>query len=65
MNKIKISKKVLKDIRTTTIILDIFAIILLITQIIIKDVSYVAHILLILLNIFIFLLKPNDEEPNS
>ena len=65
MDKIKIDKKVLKDIKIATIVLDVFAVMLLVTQIIIKDVSYVAPILLILLNIFIFLLKPIKKEPKN
>ncbi len=39
----------------SVIALDIFAIILLIIQIIIRDITYPLHIILILFNIFIFI----------
>lgn len=56
------SKKNLKIYRTILICIDIVAIFQLIIQIMFKDFTYVNHIMLIILNIILFTIKPNEES---
>ncbi len=60
MNKVK-----LKTYRSILIVIDVLAIIQLIVQIIYKEMTYVNHILLIILNIVLFTIKSNDEGPKN
>lgn len=53
--RIKIYKKVM-------IGLDILALVVLVLQIIAKDVSYSSYVLLILCNVLVFVIKPNKED---
>lgn len=59
------NKKKIRIYRLILIGIDVFAIIQLIIQIIFKELTYVNHILLIILNIILFTIKPNGEEPKN
>ncbi len=59
------NKNKLKVYRNILILIDVLAIIQLIIQITFKEITYVNHILLIILNIVLFTIKPNDEEPKN
>ena len=63
MNKefLQIDMKTLKSLKIFIILLDILAGILLVLQIKMNSISYALHILLILLNIIIFILKPKKS----
>ncbi len=59
------NKKKLKIYRSILLVIDVLAIIQLIIQIIFKEMTYLNHILLIILNIILFTIKPNDKEPKN
>ena len=63
MNKefLQIDMKTLKSLKIFIILLDILAGILLVLQIKMNSISYALHILLILLNIIILILKPKKS----
>ena len=62
MNNLYISSTNLKKIRIGIIALDVFAVLLLIFQIIFNEISYFIHILLIILNIIVFIIKPEKKS---
>lgn len=64
MNKdtFRLDKKTIRSFRISVIILDVFAIFLLILQILFNQKSYVIHIILVFLNIIVFLLKPKKDS---
>lgn len=62
INEYEQSMKNLKMLRKVMIGMDIFAIFVLILQIIIKDVSYSSYIVLILCNIITFCVKPKKDK---
>lgn len=55
-------KRSMKILRTLMIILDVLALILLVLQILIKDITYWSYVILILCNIITFMVK---VEPNK
>lgn len=65
MVMMQMSKNKLKIYRSILIIIDVLAIIQLLIQITFKEMTYVNHILLIILNIVLFTIKPNDKEPKN
>lgn len=64
MNKeyFKLDKKTVRSFRVSVIVLDVFAIFLLIMQIMFNHVTYVVHIMLLILNIVVFLLKEKKDS---
>lgn len=58
-------KKSMKILRTLMIILDVLALILLIVQILIKDISYWSYVILILCNILVFTIKINTDKKSN
>lgn len=57
--KLNKSKNNLQKLRKVMIIFDIFAVVILILQIIAKDVSYSSFLVLIVCNIITFTVKPS------
>lgn len=57
--KLNKSKNNLQKLRKVMIIFDIFAVVILILQIIAKDVSYSSFLVLVICNIITFTVKPS------
>lgn len=55
----------MKILRTLMIILDVLALILLVVQIMIKDITYWSYVILILCNIITFMVKVEPNEKSN
>lgn len=58
-------KRSMKILRTLMIILDVLALILLVVQIMIKDITYWSYVILILCNIITFMVKVEPNEKSN
>ncbi len=58
-------KRNMKVFRTIMIILDVLALILLVIQTIIKDITYWSYIILVICNVLVFTIKIDSNKKSS
>lgn len=58
-------KRNIKAFKTIMIILDVLALILLVVQILIKDITYWSYVVLIICNILVFTTKIDEKESSK
>ncbi len=58
-------KRNIKAFKTIMIILDVLALILLVVQILIKDITYWSYVVLIICNILVFMVKIDEKESSK
>lgn len=58
-------KRNIKAFKAIMIILDVLALILLVVQILIKDITYWSYVVLIICNILVFMVKIDEKESSK